>query len=168
MKFIKNYKLFESYSETGFDNIYNYSYIENSLIKEINNHNNNFNPNIIKDLFIEFIDNHLIEDIVINKIYEKVESTKINKGITKPASYIRYVIKINFKLNDKYSDKFYELRKEYLKERDEIRDILREHFNHKSLNSGLSEYTLYNNDNYIFTRNKDSFDLFSKCLWLKN
>lgn len=167
MEFIKSYKLFESYSESGFDNILFYNFdIEKHFIKELNNHNNNFNPKIIKDLFIEFFDDHLIEDIKVNKIYKKVETTKTIKGVTKTTSYITYVIHINLKLNDKFSDKFYELRKKYLKERDEIRDILHEHFNHNSLNYGLSKYSLYNNNNYFFERNEDSFDLWSKSLWL--
>lgn len=139
-------------------------------IEELNNYNNNFDPYIIKDLFIDFFDDDLIEHIEINKLYKKENSIKTIKGVTKPANYINYVITINFKLNNQYSDKFYRIRKRYLEERDNIRDIIYYHYGHKSLNYGLSQWNLYdtekvNGDNF-FKRNEDYFDLWSKSLWL--
>jgi hypothetical protein len=176
MKFLKNYKLFESYSEPGFDKIFfqRDSDIElKSWISELNNHNNNFDPYIIKDLFIDFFDDDLIRDMEVNKLYKKVESTRTIKGITKPASYIIYIIDVNFKLNNEYSDKFYELRKKYLKERDEIRNILYYHYGHKSLNTKLGDLDEYNlldgvdlGRDIIFKNNNVGFDLWSKALWL--
>lgn len=185
MNFIKSYKIFESYSEPGFDNIFFNIGSKSSLkgmagkveaieyaaqIKELNNKNNNFNPYIIKDLFIDFFDDNLIIDMEINKIYKKV--TRLTAG-HKPSSYLIYIIDVNFKLNNEYSDKFYQLRKKYLKERDEIRNIIYYHYGHKSLNTKLgdiNEYNLLQTVNLgrdIYYRNNDvGFDLYSKAIWL--
>lgn len=79
MKFIKDYKLFESYSESGFNKIFFQRGFDAELkdkIEELNNHNNNFDPYIIKDLFIDLFDDGLVEDIEIIKIYKKEESKK--------------------------------------------------------------------------------------------
>lgn len=190
MRYIKRYKLFESLKPTpedGFDaiyyinnttkeyNVYNYFDSEdilNQKIKELNDLNDNFDPSIIKDFFIDFFDptsihpNGFIENIEVIKYYEVRETTATRKGKTEKAFYLHYTIKASIKISDIYSEEAKEVRKEYLKERDEIRRIIHSHYNHKSLNYDLSDWVIFDRHGMRFTRNEDYFDMWSKILWL--
>ena len=188
---MKYLKFFENYKEVDnlFDNIYyqqshgdslTFSWGDfrsqfkvDQLLRTLNEKNNNFDPRIIKDFFIEYYDEYLITDQEMNKVYNLTKSTSTTNGVTKDAWYISYTIQVIFNLNNDSSEKYLKLRSKYLKERDEIREILENHYNHKSLNCDLNIWnygdkeTVYDNgSSEIFKKNKDKFDLWAKSHFL--
>jgi hypothetical protein len=176
MKHLKKFNESYIHKEEGFDNIFyqrddqGRSIELKDGINELNKRNNNFSPFIIKDLFIDFFDEELITNMEINKIYKKVKGEKIIKGKKTYSDYIFYTIEVYFKLSNEYSKKYYKLREDYLKEREEIRSILYHHYGHKSLNTDLSKFNLFDTVDVgreiFFNRNKDKIDFWSKALWL--
>jgi hypothetical protein len=183
MKYIKSFN--ESLilkNEDGFDNIYlqvNDGFLNRDIILNnidvLNKHNNNFDPLVIKDLFMDFIDKDFFEDINITKIYKSAKSTSTIDDIKKDVYSISYVIEVTFTLSNVYSVKNENLREEYLISEEKNRRILHEYYNHKSLNTKLGRISIFYKSydynyqgltNYNYDNNKVGFDLWSKYIWL--
>ena len=146
---------FESFRSVRDTPIYNYQ------IKNLNDNNNNFDPSLIMQLFIDFYDNSLILEDKITKIYKV--------GIQNDRYHLSYKIEVNFTIEDKYSDKILNLRKSYLEERNSNLDTLYRYYGHRSLNQKLNYYNAFYklaSWSTEFLNKEDKFDLFSKFLFL--
>jgi hypothetical protein len=77
MKHLKIYRLFESISiDDNFDKVIRVNrndgdeLLTDEVIEKLNNKNGNLDPNIIKDLFLDLIDDDILSKVEVKKMYE--------------------------------------------------------------------------------------------------
>lgn len=137
-------------------------YLTSDVLKKLNDINNNLDPSIIKDIFIDFFDDEIISNIYVTKEY-MVNNYKDSED--KYASYV-LTVKLMFSKNI-YNDDNIKDRNLYLEKRSELLQDIDEHLNHRSLNQKLSKWNINDCDNdFTFRRNeffKNTFDEFD--LW---
>jgi hypothetical protein len=156
MKHLKTYRLFESISiDDNFDKVIRVNrndgdeLLTDEVIEKLNNKNGNLDPNIIKDLFLDLIDDDILSKVEVKKMYGVNNYNKVSKN-----KYANYLIKIYVYFTEScnnVSELSDEKRERYLEERSKIISIIRESLDHNNLNSKLSSWNIKDCPGYAGT-----------------
>jgi len=145
-------------------------YLTSDVVKKLNDKNNNIEPSIIKDLFIDLFDDEIISNIEVKKFYYVRNYQNSEK------KYAGYVLEVKIEFSDNiYNEDNIKDRNLYLEKRGEVLKDIEDHLNHKSLNQNLSKWNINDGDtdgmgwrrNEFFKNIYDEFDLWGLSLDLQ-
>jgi hypothetical protein len=139
-----------------------YYYLTSDVVKKLNYKNNNIDPSIIKDLFLDLFDDDVISNIEVKKIYH------VNNYKNSEKKYAGYVLKVKVEFSDNiYNEENLKNRALYMERRDEVIQIITYDLHHRNLNYHLSKWNINDMSYSILENTYDEFDLWSLSLNLQ-